>query len=88
MNEGRDPQAVIDVGINVGGDLSPTTCVLWKRPFQAEQDVVAYGTAALQEWGSFNEDERALHAFAAGFKPDLVSSEAARRNAWAFLRKA
>jgi hypothetical protein len=74
--------------IRLGGKLSQQTCVLWKYPFATEKDIVAYGTLALQEWSMLNDDERALHAFVAAIKPDLVSSELARRNAWAFFRKA
>ncbi len=83
-----DVKALQAEPIRLGGASSQATCVLWKRPCLGENEVVAYGTQALQEWSVLNEDERALHVLAAGFKPDLVASEAARRSALAFLRKA
>jgi hypothetical protein len=49
---------------------------------------VAYGTEALETWLQFEAEERATCHFAFGFKPDLVKSERARRDAWAFLLKA
>jgi hypothetical protein len=74
--------------IRLGGRAAQCTCVLWKDPASAEEDIVAYGTQALEEWSNRSADERRGHRFAAGFKPDILSSERARLDAWAFLRKA
>jgi hypothetical protein len=74
--------------ICVGGKTSVTTCVLWQQPAQEEQDIVAYGSEALETWLQYEAEERAGSYFAFGFKPDLVKSDRARRDAWAFLLKA
>jgi cell division ATPase FtsA len=74
--------------IRLGGKASQCTCVLWKEPGQREEDIVAYGVQALEEWSNRGPSERQHHRFAAGFKPDIVSSERARRDAWAFLARA
>lgn len=65
-----------------------TTCVLWRRPARDERDIIAYGTEALETWLQYEADERAASQFSFGFKPDLVKSERARRDTWAFLLKA
>lgn len=67
---------------------SATTCVLWKQPGRTEQDFFLYGDAAIEEWLMMDVEERSAHRFAAGFKPDLATSETARLDAWAFLRQA
>jgi hypothetical protein len=74
--------------IRLGGKASQCTCVLWKEPALAEHDVIAYGTQALQEWSRRGPDKRKGCRFAAGFKPDIATSERARLDARAFLRKA
>jgi molecular chaperone DnaK len=74
--------------ICLGGKSSVTSCVLWKQPAHEESDIVAYGTQALETWLQYEPEERATRYFAFGFKPDLVKSERARRDAWAFLLKA
>jgi hypothetical protein len=74
--------------IRLSGKASQCTCVLWKEPAQSEADIVAYGVQALEEWSNRSPAERLNHRFAAGFKPDIVASERARRDAWAFLFKA
>jgi len=75
------------IPIKLGGKASTTTCVLWRRPAVADEEVVAFGTVALEEWSQFDAGERAAYRFAFGFKPDIVRSEQARRDAIAFLRK-
>jgi hypothetical protein len=74
--------------ILLGGKASMTTCVLWRRPAREERDIIAYGTEALETWLQYEAEERAASQFSFGFKPDLVKSERARRDTWAFLRKA
>jgi hypothetical protein len=74
--------------LRLGGKAAQCTCVLWKEPGEREEDVVAYGVQALEEWSNRGPAERLGHRFAAGFKPDIVASERARRDAWGFLRKA
>jgi len=76
------------VTIRLGGKPSVTTCVLWKQPARDEADIEAYGTEALYTWIQKDTDKRDGYHFAFGFKPDLVKSERARRDAWAFLLKA
>jgi molecular chaperone DnaK (HSP70) len=74
--------------IQLAGKPSVTTCVLWRWPAQEEGDILAYGAEAVEAWTGFEAQERAGCHFAFGFKPDLVHSERARRDAWAFLLKA
>src|SRR5579864_1100421 len=74
--------------ICLGGKVSQCTCVLWKEPAQSEEDIITYGEQALQEWSNRDPTKRLNYRFAAGFKPDILSSERARRDAWAYLRKA
>jgi hypothetical protein len=76
------------VTIHLGGKPFVTSCVLWKQPARDEADVLAYGTEALYTWLQTDPDKRDGYHFAFGFKPDLVKSERARRDAWAFLLKA
>jgi hypothetical protein len=74
--------------IRLGGKASQCSCVLWKEPAQREEDIVAYGVQAVEEWSNRGPEERQGHRFTAGFKPDLLASERARLDAWAFLRRA
>lgn len=72
----------------LGHPSSVCTCVLWKLPGDKEEDILAFGDEALQEWTLLSAAERANHRFAAGFKPDLATSEQARHDTWGFLRRA
>jgi hypothetical protein len=82
------PQAIpIMLGDSQGGSVS--TCVLWKAPGRAESDFFLYGDKASEEWIMLDSiEEQRTYRFSAGFKPDLVSMEEARLDAWAFLRQA
>ena len=71
-----------------GNEKSVHTCVLWKEPGLDDSDVVTFGSEAVQEWSNREPAERKGYRFAAGFKPDIVVSDRARRDARGFLRKA
>jgi hypothetical protein len=73
--------------IQLAGKSSVTTCVWWRRLAQEEHDILAYGAETVEAWTGFEAHERADCHFAFGFKPDLIHSERARRDAWAFLLK-
>ena len=77
-------------GLRVGrkGDGAIPTCVLWRQPAQAEDDILDFGDEAIERWIRCDDGERKNFHFAFGFKPDLVHSERAQRDAWAFLSKA
>lgn len=84
----QDPPRATPVmlGDSQGGSVS--TCVLWKAPARGEEDFYLYGDKAIEEWIMMDAEARPGHRFSAGFKPDLVSMESARLDAWAFLRQA
>lgn len=71
--------------VRLGGKSSTVTCVLWREPAEETEHIVAYGTVASEEWNQLESAERNQHRFAFGFKPDLVRSERARRDAKAFF---
>jgi hypothetical protein len=78
--------------VPLAGKVSAPTCLLCKEPWEGEDDdnVLAFGTKALQTWLTLNEVDRGSRRLAAGFKPDIASghrSEAAQREARAFLRR-
>jgi hypothetical protein len=80
--------SLVAVPISLSGkDMSVHTCVLWREPAWEEADIVSFGSEAVQEWLNREQHERRGHRFAAGFKPDIVASKRARRDAWAFLFK-
>ncbi|MCU0702712.1 MAG: Hsp70 family protein [Fimbriiglobus sp.] len=74
------------VGIGKGGSMP--TCVLWKKPGETAADLLAYGEHAQSQWIGMDDDERVGVRFAFGFKPDLVPSARARKDAWGFLTAA
>jgi hypothetical protein len=74
------------VAVGKGGSMP--TCVLWRQPGEAEEDILAYGEHAQSQWIGMDDDERKGVRFAFGFKPDLVQSARARRDAWGFLHAA
>ena len=71
--------------VRVGEKGSMPTCVLWQKPAEEEKHILSYGLIAQNEWVGLDTEERSLVRFAFGFKPDLVHSDRARRDAWAFL---
>jgi hypothetical protein len=71
--------------VGVGKSGSMPTCVLWQKPAEEEKQILSYGLIAQNEWVGLDTEERSRVRFAFGFKPDLVHSERARRDAWAFL---
>jgi hypothetical protein len=74
--------------VNVGKSGSMPTCVLWQQPAAEEKHILSYGLLAQNEWVGLDAEERSRLRFAFGFKPDLVHSDRARRDAWAFLLRA
>jgi hypothetical protein len=75
--------------LNVFGAALVPSCVLWKKPCTRDESlIVAIGSQAEAGWFELDEHEQAAHRLAANFKPDLLRSEQARTDAWAFLRKA
>jgi hypothetical protein len=70
-----------------GKETSVPTCVLWREPAWDESEIFAFGSEAVQEWSDREDRERQGFRFATGFKPDIVTSERAARDAWGFLRK-
>ncbi|MGH8470352.1 MAG: Hsp70 family protein [Gammaproteobacteria bacterium] len=74
--------------IALGNRHSNATCVLWKKPAVEENDILAIGDVAVESWLFRDEEEREHYHFSASFKPDISVCERARKDAWAFLRKA
>ena len=76
----------------VAGGATPSeeTCVLWRQPTTPgrEEEFVTYGSMALQHYGGLEGAEQKRHRLAASFKPHLVDSEVARKDAYAFLKAA
>jgi hypothetical protein len=89
VTDGDPPQPET---IRLGDSDSQTTCVLWKVPKERLAEDAAlvedYGTMALHAWLEHQLDGHAGGHFGFGFKPDLLHSEQARLDAWAFLHKA
>jgi hypothetical protein len=74
--------------ISLGGRPANATCVLWKGSAQTEEDIWLYGDEAVEEWLLCTPEERKDYRFSAAFKPDILKLDRARRDSWAFLRKA
>ena len=80
--------------IYLNGKPSVTTCILWKKNGQtsdtalSEKDILAYGNLALETWSQSSLEEQKELLFKFGFKPDIVTSETARQDAWGFLLQA
>ena len=74
--------------IVLGNRPSNATCVLWRKPAQAEQNAWLYGDEAVEEWLLTPPEERKDLHFSASFKPDIVNLQRARVDAKAYLRKA
>ncbi len=73
--------------IPLRGRDSVTSCLLWRPPERDDADILAFGESAIQEWAeSVAEGATEDRRFAAGFKPDIRTSEQARHDAWGFLR--
>jgi len=70
-----------------GTETSVQTCVLWREPAWEESEIFSFGSEAVQEWLDRPDHERQGFRFATGFKPDIVTSKRAARDAWGFLRK-
>jgi molecular chaperone DnaK len=70
-----------------GDKTSVPTCVLWQDPARDDNDIVAIGNRAMQEWSVSDVSQQQRYRFAFGFKPDLTWSEQARTDARAFLLK-
>ncbi len=71
--------------VRLGGKSSVATCVLWKLPAKGDGDVLGYGSLATEEWASASPEENQGKRLAFGFKPDILTSNQARRDAGAFL---
>jgi molecular chaperone DnaK len=74
--------------VGVGNKGSMPTCVLWEKPAEEEKHIHSHGVYAEDAWVGMRDEKRSRMHFAFGFKPDLVHSERARRDAWAFLLRA
>ena len=74
--------------IVLGNRQSNATCVLWRKPAEAAEDIWLYGDEALEEWLMRTIEERMGFHFSVCFKPDLVGLQRARKDAWAYLHKA
>ena len=70
-----------------GGEDSIPSCILLREPGEAESDILSIGGMAIEGWVEALEEGRRGLRFSAGFKPDILTSERAAEDAYAFLWK-
>lgn len=70
-----------------GGEDSIPSCLLVREPGERVEDILAIGGMAIEGWVEALEEGRKGLRFSAGFKPDILHSEQAARDAYNFLWK-
>jgi len=67
------------------GTASIATAVLWQTDSNGNEQLLAFGDRAIEEWGFRTDSERRKCRISTVFKPDISLSERAREDARAFL---